>query len=439
MRYLPFTLALCAALCASQADSQTFTTLVQFTRNGGKADGFVPWGSLTLVGTSLYGMTAHGGTRGYGNVFSVGIDGSSYQNLLSLTGSGGAASGEYPYGSLTLVGASLYGMTQQGGANSIGNVFGVGINGANYQNLISFTGSGGTANGSLPNGSLTLVGTALYGMTPDGGPYVGNLFSVGTDGTNYQNLVSFTDGTGTADGYEPLGSLTLVGTSLYGMTLGGGNNDYGNIFSVGTDGTNYQSLVSFSGSGTGGTANGKWPNGSLTLVGSSLYGMTEHGGTGGYGNVFSVGTDGTSYQNLLSFTGSGGTANGWGPAGSLTLVGTSLYGMTAGGGYGNGNIFSVGLDGSGYRDLYDFTQNYATYAGGTDGFLPEGDLLFSGGTLFGMTMGGGANDAGTVFALVIPEPGTPALVGTAAVALIAYRWRRRRKRSGQWTVHSGQQ
>ena len=31
---------------------------------------------------------------------------------------------------------------------------------------------------------------------------------------------------------------------------------------------------------------------------------------GGYGNIFSVGTNGTNYQNVLSFTGTGGTASG---------------------------------------------------------------------------------------------------------------------------------
>ena len=55
---------------------------------------------------------------------------------------------------------------------------------------------------------------------------------------------------------------------------------------------------------------------------------------------------------------------------------------------------------------------------------PLGDLTLSGGSLFGMTSHGGAFGYGTVFALVVPEPGTLALVGTAAVASIAYRWRR---------------
>jgi hypothetical protein len=93
-----------------------------------------------------------------------------------------------------------------------------------------------------------------------------------------------------------------------------------------------------------------------------------------------------------------------------------------------GNIFSVGIDGSDYVDLHNFT-------GGTSGCWPDGDLTLSGGTLFGMTSGyntqyGAIND-GTIFALTlpapVPEPGTLALVGAVAVAVVSYRWRRTRR------------
>ena len=138
-------------------------------------------------------------------------------------------------------------------------------------------------------------------------------------------------------------------------------------------------MLSFSG-GTGGTASGADPFGSLLASGSTLYGMTTDGpAVGGNCNFFSVGTNGTNFQNLVSFTGTGGTASGRQPYGSLILSSTRLYGMTSAGGVDSvGNIFSVGIDGSGYQDLYDFT-------GGTDGANPDGDLLASGGTLFGMT------------------------------------------------------
>ena len=171
-------------------------------------------------------MTEGGGSTGIGNVFSIGIDGTNYQNLISFTGTGGMANGWRPEGSLTLSvgGTTLYGMTALGGTLGYGNIFSVGTNGTDYQNLVSFTGTGGTASGSGPNGSLTLSGTTLYGMTEGGGSTgIGNVFSIGTDGTNYQNLVGFENRYGTLTGFYPLGSLTLGGTTLYGMTSEGGN------------------------------------------------------------------------------------------------------------------------------------------------------------------------------------------------------------------------
>ena len=95
---------------------------------------------------------------------------------------------------------------------------------------------------------------------------------------------------------------------LFGMTEYGGANGCGNIFSVAANGTNYQNLVSFN--SYGGTVSGQFPTGSLTLSGTTLYGMTQYGGVNGLGNVFSVGDDGTNYQDLVSFTGSVGTASG---------------------------------------------------------------------------------------------------------------------------------
>jgi uncharacterized repeat protein (TIGR03803 family) len=364
-------------------------------------------------------------------------DAQTFKTLLALTGTGGTASSANPVGSLIVSGSTLYGMTSgraNNDFNNDGNIFSVDSNGTNFQNLVSFTGtSGGTASGSDPQGSLIASAGMLYGMTFAGGiDGFGNVFSVGLNGTNYQNLVSFTGTSGSASGQWPSGSLIASGGTLYGMTASGGAYGYGNIFSVGTNGTNYQNLVSFT--GTGGTASGLYPNGSLIANGGTLYGMTQGVGLGGsYGNIFSVATNGTNYRNVVSFTSTGGAATGDGPVGSLILSGTTLYGMTSTGGVdGWGNIFSVGVDGSGYQDLYDFT-------GGADGGNPGGDLLLSSGTLFGITIYGGANNYGTVFALTVPapvpEPGTLALAGTGGAAvLVSYCWRRRRRRRGHYCI-----
>ncbi len=204
MRYFACTLAISFALCASSAHSQTFRTLLAFTGTSGAAIGAEPQGSLISDGTTLYGMTLYGGVNSYGNVFSVATDGSSYHNLLSFTGTGGEASGALPYGNLTLSGTVLYGMTSEYDTGQYGNIFSVATNGTNYQNILSFTANGGTASGQSPFGGLTLSGTTFYGATFYGGGSNGVnsdgfVFSVGTNGTNYQHLVSFNAGSGGKD------------------------------------------------------------------------------------------------------------------------------------------------------------------------------------------------------------------------------------------------
>ena len=97
----------------------------------------------------------------------------------------------------------------------------------------------------------------------------------------------------------------------------------------------------------------------LTLSGSTLFGTTEEGGIGN-GNIFSIKTDGSGFHNLLSFSGSMGND----PHGTLALSGSTLYGVTPDGGTGEaGLIFRVNTDGSGYQSLFLF--------GGTNGGSPR--------------------------------------------------------------------
>ena len=84
-----------------------------------------------------------------------------------------------------------------------------------------------------------------------GATTIGEIFALNTDGTGYQVLHQF--GGKPGDGAHPYGSLTLVGSKLYGMTstggsggISGGGGGYGVIFSVDTNGGDYQVLHNFS-------------------------------------------------------------------------------------------------------------------------------------------------------------------------------------------------
>jgi uncharacterized repeat protein (TIGR03803 family) len=248
--------------------------------------------------------------------------------------------------------------------------------------------------GSFPISSLTLGGNKLYGVTSTGGDpscSCGTIFSINTNGTGYQDLHNF-GGIAVTDGNDPVGKLVLVGNRLYGMTdngqaVAGGCNTCGMIFSINTDGTGYRKLYNFGNDPTSGCEIGCQPYGSLTLSGNLFFGMAN-GGPAGQGVIFSIDTNGTGYHALHQFSGTDG-AN---PFGSLTLSGSMLYGMTSqGGAFSLGCIFSFNVIGNVYDTLMSFN--------GATGSKPLGSLTLSGNRLYGMTEYGNSQGYGNIFSI----------------------------------------
>jgi uncharacterized repeat protein (TIGR03803 family) len=400
---------LCALFLGAANAPAQFNLLHSFA--GGNSDGSFPqFGAPTISGSTLYGMTLQGGSINSGTAFKMNTDGTGFTLLHTFTG--GGSDGRDPYGSLTLSGSTLYGMTSSGGAADGGRAFKMNTDGTGYTLLHAF--NGGVSDGSSPYGSLTLSGSTLYGMTVQGGGNnFGTVFKMNTDGTGFALLHTFT---GYSDGQMPFGSLTLDGSTLYGMTTYGGTSGYGTAFKMNTDGTGFTLLHSFA----GGVSDGRNPFGSLTLDGSTLYGMTQQGGSSGYGTAFQMNTDGTGFTLLHSFTGD--VSDGRTPNGSLTLDGSTLYGMTGYGGVNNlGTAFQMNTNGTGFALLRSFT-------GVSDGTSPYGSLTLDGSTLYGMASEGGVNNLGTVFSIgVVPEPSS---MGMVLLGLGLIGWRRRIKRIG---------
>ena len=320
-------------LRSSSSGAQTdFTLLHSFTATVN--DGENPYGSLISDGSTLYGMTRCGGVSNEGVVFSIRTGGTDFTLLHSFTAT--VDDGENPWGSLISDGSTLYGMTRYGGASDEGVIFSIRTGGTDFTLLHSFTGA--LNDGENPHCSLILDGSTLYGMTYSGGASDGGVvFSIQTGGTDFTLLHSFTASVN--DGGYPFGSLILDGSTLFGMTLGGGAADDGVVFSIRTGGTDFTLLHSF----TGALNDGDDPQGSLILDGSTLFGMTLSGGAANTNNgvVFSIQTGGTDFTLLHSFT---GTVNdGEWPWGSLILDGSTLYGMTSySGATNNGVVFSLG-------------------------------------------------------------------------------------------------
>ena len=387
------TLLLAAGTSHAQFTNGPFTILHSFS--SGASDGGQPYGSLTVSGNTFYGMSGNGGSSNHGTVFKVNMDGSGLTVLHSFAGDG--LGGHEPDANVTLSGDTLYGMTCFGGGGyggGGGTVFKVKIDGTGFTVLHAFDGT--IANGYRPDGSLTLSNGKLYGMTYADLFAISQIFSVNTDGSGYTILHTFAGYP--SDGYSGPGSLTLLNGALYGMTYEGGASAYNNgtIFKMNIDGSGFTILHSF----FGGVADGGNPFGSLTLSGGAFYGMTTMGGTRNQGTVFKINVDGSGFALLHSFDNTFAT-DGYNPDGSLILSGSTLYGMTLFGGTGGrGTVFSVNTDGSGFTVMHPFTSS----AG--DGAGPYGDLTLLNGALYGMTPFGGADGAGTLFRLGTVTPGT---------------------------------
>jgi uncharacterized repeat protein (TIGR03803 family) len=314
------------------------------------------------------------------------------QPMVQRLHSFGSADGPYPSGALVQVGSSsLYGIAS-GGTNNQGSVFKLNADGTDFKTVYDFKGG---EDGGAPAGGLLLGRDGvLYGVTWTGGINSnGAVFKLNPDGSGYAVLHSFAGGPD--DGVQPRAGLVQGSDGrLYGTTAYGGTNYYqdalgeaGTVFGLNPDGTGYAVLYNFQGYLGD---DGSFPTARL-LQGrdGALYGTTELGGFAigysGEGTVFALKTDGTGYTVLHSFAGS--PYDGAGPeAGLVQGSDGALYGTTY------STVFKMNPDGSGWTVLHTFGVSPG------DGSVPEAELVQGrDGAFYGTTTGGGSNGHGTVF------------------------------------------
>lgn len=416
-RFRSALIALMVLVPGSLVGAQQYNVLHTFTY----PDGAEPYGAMTLSGSTLYGITVQE-AAGYGSIYKVNTDGSGFVRLHAFDGT--PAGGSLALGSLLVSGSTLYGLASEDG-NANGIAFKLNTDGSGFTTLHSFT--PGTE-GYDPQGSFVLTGSTLYGMTLQGGSAggtpmngPGTIFKMNTDGGGFTVLHTFTR-TLASDGGYPRGTLLLSGSTFYGATDFSGTFDHGTLFKMNMDGSDFTLLHSFGGPGEGSAAGSFGPGVSLTQVGSKLFGITAHGGSAGNGTIFSVGLDGTGFTILHSF--GADATDGFQPFGSLLYLNGLLYGTTSEGGgqqSASGVVFSIAPDGSGYTVVHPFS----TYEGG---FQPFDSLTGAGNTVYGPNSSGGINNQGTIFSLTVPEPSASAL-GAAGFTLVLVRNRRRASKS----------
>jgi uncharacterized repeat protein (TIGR03803 family) len=420
---------LCLGLTlAARINAQTFTTLYSFSGS----DGANPQAGLFLSANILYGTTFDDGGSGYGTVFKLDIDGTSFTTLHNFTGS--PSDGANPQAGLILSSNTLYGTTLNGGTANSGTVFAVDTDGTGFALLHIFTAPFLTPpydiDGAYPVAGLVLSNNTLYGTALSGGIWdEGAIFAINIHGTGFTNLHSFNqlfyNGHNiNFDGAGPETGLILSGNTLYGTAFGGGVRNSGTVFSVSTDGTGpsvgtnsvgFTTLHTFTGGSDG--AN---PQAGLVLSGNTLYGTANAGGSSGQGTVFAINTNGTGFSVLHSFTATDlstrTNSDGANPVAGLILSANTLYGTTQNGGSsGNGTVFKVNTDGTGFTTLYNFT-------GGSDGANPMAGVILSGNTLYGTTSAGGNGGVGTVFSLSLGPVNPPQLTIVPAGTNVILTW-----------------
>jgi uncharacterized repeat protein (TIGR03803 family) len=271
--------------------------------NATNSGGASPSAVLALSGGTVFGTTLAGGAAANGTVFSLSTNGVTFSSLHDFSAldsnTGTNADGALPSGGLIVFGNTLYGTASGGGAGGAGVVFSVSTNGSNYTTLHSFTPldslSATNTDGAFPFSGLVLLNGTLFGTTIAGGAGgKGVLFSLDTNGKVFavrHNFSATEPLTGTNwDGASPCAPLALLGGNVFGTASAGGASANGTIFSVSTNGTQFQTLHAFSAmdANTGTNSDGALPVAGLLPLGNALYGTAFSGGPGGVGTVFNV-------------------------------------------------------------------------------------------------------------------------------------------------------
>ncbi len=315
---------------------------------GGIDNGFVS------DGTFLYGIAKFGGTAGndLGVIIKMDMDSNNITYIHEFCY--GDSIGYRPYGSLLLSNDTLYGVITNGGTYGMGAIFKLKTDGSGFNKIFDFK---DTTTGIKPESPLVLHNNILYGKTWGGGWISGScLYKINKDGSGFGQLRIFNTP------FDPLtGNIVIKGNILYGMTENC-------IFKINITDTTYNELyyqTSFR------------PRG-IIVTDSIIYVVSLNGGINGFGNIFSMNYDGSNYQTIFDFS---NNVLGYHPSGNICLFDSTFYGFAYNGGkYGNGVIYEVNINGTKYKKLFDFYSSQDV-----TGKCPDGYLYYNDSSLYGLT------------------------------------------------------
>ncbi|MCB0793171.1 MAG: hypothetical protein KDB88_00410, partial [Flavobacteriales bacterium] len=327
-----------------------------------------------------YGVTQFGGANGNGTLFSYNPVTQEFVTLHSFSSSDGTS----PLRGLVQANnGRLYGTCNSGGANSFGTIFEYNIATSTFTKRHDFN----NTNGRNPVGRMVLAANGrLYGTTLAGGtalPPGGVIFEFNPPNTYTKKL----DLSSVATGSNPIAGLYRASNNLlYGVTQNGGTGSAGRLFSYNTTTNALAVLHDFS------TTDGKTPQGELVQANNGkLYGTTQTGGATNQGVIFSYDIGTSTFTKEADL----GPATGYAPVGRLIkganglLYGTALLGGTI----SAGTLFSFNTGTSVVTKLYDLAD------GGLSN-CRSGLLEDPAGTFVGVTADGGSGGSGALYRYV---------------------------------------
>jgi uncharacterized repeat protein (TIGR03803 family) len=305
-----------------------------------------------------YGMTADGGQFGGGTIFKYYPATHTLVDVHDFDTAGGTG----PDGTLVrATDGNLYGFTNNGGLNNLGVIFQYNPNTNTYTKEYDF-GSGASGN-FIPVGWLTqFTDGKFYGVSVLGGSDdQGNIYSFDPVADTYTDVHDFSAGNG---GETPFSALTVFNNKLYGANTGA-------IYSFDPSGN------AFSSSGSLGTFYG-----GVLAVNNQLYGMKSGGA------LYRFNTSDTTLTVLANSPVTNGTYS------HLVLANNGyIYGMTGSAVNQVGStIFRFDTATNVLTDVYSFDSVPI------NGYQAQAGLMqASDGLLYGLTTNGGDSSGGVIF------------------------------------------
>ena len=283
---------------SATGNAVNFATLVEFTGSSSSADfarGANPAAGLIEfpAGSRIYyGTTSTGGAASAGTIFKIENAAVTYAYDVNTIGAGDPQAPIFAAGD-----GKLYGTSVRGGSLAVeprrGTVFVFDPATGQASLLHTFTGTdGGEPYSDVIQGRG--ADTALYGTTSSGGAgstAAGTIFRVTPGGA--AAVIGEFNPSASGPGVGPLCGVTLGpetrGTSLYGTTFAGGENDLGTIYQkIVTPERPLKPLVSFAPeAGPTPRVRGRHPSAKPLLASNGyFYGTTSAGGISNSGTVF---------------------------------------------------------------------------------------------------------------------------------------------------------